>query len=201
MPQLLPFSPACEASTSITWKDHLWLSSAGLQGSVPEERGSIMARQDLLFPSSGSASLAECSAWFPGTKSRSTGVRIRWKREIQGVVGRISVWSQAGVLPPAHRPSSILAGAWPCSILWCESHGHSEGEAGGLPLPSLSPAFKCFTVTVLSLVPCCGTYDCSKLAAGSVLTSPNAHIMERQKSVNEWIRGTAASSTNFFFYF
>lgn len=56
-------------------------------------------------------------------------------------------------------------------------------------------------MTVLSLVPCCGTYDCSKLAAGSVLTSPNAHIMERQKSVNEWIRGTAASSTNFFFFF
>lgn len=100
----------------------------------------------------------------------------------------------------AHRPSSILAGAQSHTVPWCESHAHSEGGAGGLflflPCP---PAFKGFTVTVLPLFPRCGTYDCSKLAVGSVLTSPNAHIMEHQRSVNDWIRGTAASSTNFFF--
>lgn len=54
-------------------------------------------------------------------------------------------------------------------------------------------------MTVVPLFPRCGTYDCSKLAVGSVLTSPNARIMEQQRSVNDWIRGTAASSSNFFF--
>lgn len=69
-----------------------------------------------------------------------------------------------------------------------------------LPVPTLSPAFKgFFTVTILSLVPRCGAYDYSKLAVGFVLTSPNAHILEQQRSVNEWIRGTAASSTNSLF--
>lgn len=98
------------------------------------------------FLSSGSASLAEHSAWFPGTKSRSTGVRFQWKREVQGVLGRTSVWSQAGVFPPACRPSSILAGAQSHSLPWCESHGHLEGGAWEvlflfLPCPLLSRVF------------------------------------------------------------
>lgn len=53
--------------------------------------------------------LAEHSTWFTATKSRSPGVRLR-KKEGQGVVGRTSVWSQAGVLPVPTGPAPSWLG-------------------------------------------------------------------------------------------
>lgn len=111
---------------------------------------------------------------------------------------QVSVARQVGFpLPTGPAPSCLGLGLTAfCGISPMDIQRVGRGTP--LPFPSMSPTFKGFTVTVLSLVPRCGTCDCNKLAVGSVLTSPNAHIMERQRSVNEWIRGTAASSTNLF---
>lgn len=165
-----------------------------------KERGRIRARQDLPFLwlcFSGRAQ--RLVSWNKEQEHRS---QIPIEKRGTGYCGQNKCLEPGRCVSPCLQAQ--LHPGWGSvsqpSMVWVPWTLGEWGRGSPLPFPSLSPAFKGFTVTVLSLVPHCGTYDYSKLAVGFVLTSPNGHIVEQQRSVNEWIRGTAASSTNSFFF-